>query len=390
MRDATRCTTPPAIDTAGYAALTVPTHRASTIVYPDAVSYADRDRRDIDGYMYGLHGTPTTRALEAQVAALENGARAVIVPSGQMAATLVFLSVLAPGDTVLIPDNVYGPVREFCADYLAPRGIAHRIYRPDGAGIEEMLDATVKLIWAESPGSTTMEMQDLRAIAALGRTRGILTAADNTWATPLLLKPLDLGIDLSVQALSKYPGGHSDLLLGSVCVTDLDLRARLRDTMRLLGIGVSPDEVSLALRGIETMPVRLAHVGRVALDLARWIEARGDVAAVRHPALPSFPQHDLWRRDFIGASGVFGVVLAEAQDASLDAALNRLRVFAIGASYGGTRSLIVPTCIGRTRTYPAPEHERPILRISVGLESPEDLRADLEALFDTLSGGPRG
>lgn len=385
MRDATRCAIHPAIDASEYASLAVSTHRASTIVFEDAAAYRARGERDLDSYMYGLHGTPTTRVLEAQIAMLENGHHAVIVPSGQAAATIVFLSVLMPGDTVLIPDNVYPPVAEFCAEYLAPRGIRHRVYRPDGTGIEEMIDPSAKLIWAESPGSTTMELQDLRAIAALGKKHGILTGADNTWATPLLLKPLDLGFDFSVQALSKYPGGHSDLLLGSVCVNNPGFRRTLRDTMRMLGIGVGPDEVSLALRGIETMAVRLAHVGKVALDLARGLEARDDIGAVLHPALPSFSQHNLWKRDFAGASGVFGVVLDEAQEDRLDAALDRLEVFAIGASWGGTRSLIVPMSVKDGRVYAAPEHARTILRINVGLEDTEDLRADLTRLFDALS-----
>ena len=384
MKDATRCTIRPPVDSTGYASLTVPTHRASTIVFDDAEAYRRRAERGPDGYLYGLHGTPTTKALEAQIAALENGARAVIVPSGQMAATIVFLAVLMPGDTVLIPDNVYPPVREFCADYLGPRGIAHRAYRPDGLGIEELIDPSVKLIWAESPGSTTMELQDLRAIAALGRERGILTAADATWATPLLLKPLNLGIDFSVQALSKYPGGHSDLLLGAVSVADMNLWTRLRDTMRMLGVGVGPDEVSLALRGIETMAVRLAHVERVAKDLAEELAARADVGTVLHPALPDHPQHDLWQRDFVGGSGVFTVVLREAQEAQLDAALDGIEVFAIGASWGGTRSLIAPmTAAGRT--YPRSDHARTHLRINVGLEDPDDLRAELLRLFDTLA-----
>ena len=309
MRDATRCTTPPAVELSEFASLTVPTYRASTIVFDDAGSYAERGLRDLDSYTYGLYGTPTTRTLEAQITALENGCRSVIVPSGQAGASIIFLSVLLPGDTVLIPDNVYPPVRDLCTGYLERRGILHKVYRADGKGIDDLLDPSVKLIWAESPGSTTMELQDLRAIAALGRKHGILTGADNTWATPLHLKPLDFGIDFSMQALSKYAGGHSDLLLGSICVNDMALRAKLRDTMQVLGIGVAPDEVSLALRGIETMAVRLAHVGRTSLSLATELASREDVASVLHPALPDFPQHDLWSRDFAGASGVFSVVL---------------------------------------------------------------------------------
>lgn len=384
MRDATYCTMHPPVDVSDFSSLTVPTYRASTIVFDNAQAYATRLERDLDSYFYGLHGTPTTRTLEAQIAQLENGQRAVIVPSGQAGATLVFLSVLLPGDTVLIPDNVYSPVLEFCSNYLQPRGIHHEIYRPDGVGIEDLIHPSVKLIWAETPGSTTMELQDLRAIAALGKKHRILTGVDNTWATPLNLKPLDLGMDFSMQALSKYVGGHSDLLLGSICVNDLDLRRRLRETMRMLGIGVGPDEAALALRGLETMAVRLAHVEKVARCFAEELTARDDIERVLHPALPDFPQHDLWKRDFFGSSGVFSVLLSEKQEASLDEALNQLSIIAIGASWGGTRSLIAPMSV-KNRKFGTPEHRRTFLRISIGLEDPEDLRADLKQLFDILS-----
>lgn len=385
MRDATNCVIHPTVDQSEFSSLTVPTYRASTIVFDTAQAYATRLERDLDSYFYGLHGTPTTRTLEAQITKLENGLRSVIVPSGQAGATIVFLSALLPRDTVLIPDNVYPPVLDFCINYLAPRGIGHRIYRPDGEGIEDLIDPSVKLIWTETPGSTTMEFQDLRAVAALGKKHGILTGADNTWATPLHLKPLDLGFDYSMQALSKYAGGHSDLLLGSICVNDMELRKKLRDTMRMLGIGVSPDEVALALRGIETMAVRLAHVGNVALSLAKDLASRPDVGLVLHPALPDFPQHALWKRDFSGASGVFSVVLNESQETNLDEGLNQLNVMAIGASWGGTRSLIAPMFIGNGRKFTRPEHQRTILRINVGLEDIEDLRMDLNNLFDTLA-----
>jgi cystathionine beta-lyase len=385
MRDATHCTIHPTVDLSEFSSLTVPTYRASTIVFDDAQSYANRGQRDLDSYMYGLHGTPTTRTLEAQIAKLENGIRSVIVPSGQAAVTIVFLSVLLPGETVLIPDNVYPPVLEFCVGYLNARGIHHKIYRPDGEGIEDLIDPSVKLIWSETPGSTTMELQDLRAISSLGKKHGILTGVDNTWATPLRLKPLDMGIDFSMQALSKYAGGHSDLLLGSICVNSLELRKKLRETMRMLGIGVGPDEVSLALRGIETMAVRLAHVEEVALRLAEELASRKDIGRVLHPALPNFPQHELWRRDFSGSSGVFSVLLTTRQEANLDEGLNQLKTIAIGASWGGTRSLVAPMSVANGRKFGQPEHQRTFLRINVGLEDPKDLHEDLKNLFDILS-----
>jgi cystathionine beta-lyase len=385
MRDTTRCVIHPAVSEAGYASLTVPTHRASTIVFSDAAEYSNRGNRDLDGYSYGLHGTPTNRALEAQLSGLEGGRHTVLLPSGQAAIAVAMLAVLKPGDRVLIPDSVYPPVAGFCRGFLAGFGIAHGVYRPDGGDLAGQLGPDVKLIWMESPGSTTMEVQDVPAIVALARRHGILTGMDNTWATPLYFKPLAHGVDLSMQALTKYVGGHSDLLMGSVSVRDSGLRKALRDTMRMLGLGVAPDAVALALRGIETMAVRLAHSGRVALELAERIAARGDAGEVLHPALPQAPGHALWRRDFAGASGVFSVVLPEQTEARLDAALNGLSCFAIGASWGGTHSLVAPMSVAGARVFDHPRHARTILRLSIGLEDAEDLAADLDAFFDVLS-----
>lgn len=380
MRDATLCPLHPTVSDTGYASLTVPTHRASTIVFPDAAAYATRGQRDLDSYSYGLHGTPTNRVLEAQLTALEGGRHTVLVPSGQTAIAVIFMAVLKPGDTVMIPDSAYPPVTGFCRNFLAPLGIGHRVYRPDASDLEEQLDGSVKLIWMEAPGSTTMEVQDVPAIVALAQRRGILTGIDNTWATPLLFKPLSHGVDFSMQALTKYVGGHSDLLMGSVSVTDADLRRRLRDQMRMLGLGVAPDAVALALRGIETMAVRLAHQGRVALELAQELDRRG-VGEVLHPALPSCPGHDVFLRDFAGASGVFSVVLAD--DSRLNPALDALQIFAIGASWGGTRSLMAPMTIARVNAHP--RNDKTILRLQIGLEDPADLRADLDAFFSILS-----
>lgn len=380
MRDATLCPIHPAVCEEGYASLTVPTHRASTIVFQDAAAYASRGQRSLDGYSYGLHGTPTNRVLEAQLSRLEGAQHTVLLPSGQTAIAVCFLATLRPGDTVLVPDSAYPPVMGFCRNFLAPLGINHRIYRPDAADLEAQIDDSVRLIWMESPGSTTMEVQDVPAIVALARKHGILTGIDNTWATPLLFKPLARGVDFSMQALTKYVGGHSDLLMGSVSVADAALHRALRDQMRMLGLGVPADAVALALRGIETMAVRMAHQGRVALDFARDLAAR-DVGEILHPALPGSPGHALWLRDFAGASGVFSVVLDD--DARLDEALDALRVFAIGASWGGTRSLMAPMTITRANAHP--RNDKTILRLQIGLEDPADLATDLEAFFAILT-----
>jgi len=388
MHDLTRCVHHPAVSEEGYASLAVPTHRASTIVYPDAESFAKRSQRGFDGYTYGLHGTPTTRTLEAQLTALHGGVRTILVSSGQAAVSLVMLAMLLPGDKVLIPDHVYPPVRAFCANYLGPRGIGHAAYDPmTGAGIADLIDARTKLVWVESPGSGTMEVQDVPAIIQAAKARGVLVGCDNTWASPLLFKPLAHGADFACEALTKYVGGHSDLLLGSITVADIGLRQTIKLMTRDLGLGVSPDEVSLALRGIETMGVRMQHIGRVSEDFARRLQGHPAVDTVLHPALPSCPGHEFWVRDFAGSSGVFSAVLKPGAKARLMQAMTEMQIFAIGASWGGTRSLLVPMAIQGERTATPWTHPGIVLRISIGLEQPDELWADLAALLDKLAPG---
>ena len=388
MRELTRCVHHPEVSHEGFASLAVPTYRASTIVYPDPASFAARKSRGPDGYTYGLHGTPTTRTLEAQLTALHGGVRTILVPSGQAAITVVMLSLLLPGDRVLIPDTVYPPVRGFCEHYLRPRGIHYTVYPPGiGADIAALIDDATRLVWVESPGSGTMEMQDIPAIAAAAKARGALVGCDNTWASPLLCKPLDLGADFAMEALTKYVGGHSDLLLGSVTVKELALHRRLKDTLRMIGIGISPDEASLALRGIETMGIRLAHMGRVSEIFAARLDALPAVERVLHPCLPSCPGHEFWQRDCAGSSGVFSVVLKPCAEAVLSEALATLRIFAIGASWGGTRSLIAPMAIAGERTVTPWRDEGTVLRISIGLEDPDDLWDDLTRCLARLAAG---
>lgn len=385
MHDLTLCVHHPAVSHDGFASLAVPTYRASTIVYDNAESFARRKQRGPDGYSYGLQGTPTTRTLEAQITALHGGVRTVLAPSGQGAVALVMLAVLVPGDHVLIPDTVYPPVRDFCINYLTPRGITFTAYDPLlGEKIASVIDDRTRLIWVESPGSGTMEVQDLPAISRVAKARGVLVGCDNTWASPLLFKPLAHGADFVVEALTKYVGGHSDLLLGSVTVADLGLRQKLKDTLRLLGIGVSPDEVSLALRGIETMGLRMAHTGRVAEDFARRLSNQPSVERVLHPSLPGCPGHDVFKRDFKGGSAVFSIVLKPGAERHLDAGLSALNVFALGASWGGTRSLVAPMAIKEGRTATVWASEGTVLRISIGLEDPDELWRDLEKLLGAL------
>ncbi|WP_088184241.1 trans-sulfuration enzyme family protein [Sphingobium sp. Z007] len=386
MKDLTQVVHHPQVNEQGFASLAVPVYRASTIIFDSAQAYADRKDRGPDGYSYGLHGTPTTKMLEAQLSALERADHSVILPSGQAAIAILFLTILKAGDDVLIPDNVYPAVRGFCQDYLAPRGIGHRIYDPMiGAGIGDLIGPATRLIWTESPGSTSMEVGDLPAIAEVARARSVLTGCDNTWATPLLFKPLNIGMDFAMEALTKYVGGHSDLLLGSLSLRDRAWYERIRSTMRMLGIGVSPEDCALALRGIETMGVRISHIGGISTDFAHRLQSMPAVAKILHPALSDCPGHDHWKRDFSGASGVFSVVLAPDCDGALDQALGALHVFAIGASWGGSRSLIAPMSLAQARTVTPWPHVGRLLRISIGLEDPADLWDDLSRLLTALT-----
>jgi cystathionine beta-lyase len=391
MRDLSKCVFNPPVSQDGYASLSVPTHRASTIVFPNAEEYRKRSERGPDGYTYGLHGTPTAHALQARLTALEAGERTALLPSGQAAIAVIMLTVLQPGDNVLIPDSVYPPVRRFCRDFLQARGMAHTVYDPTlGADIAGLIDARTRLVWLESPGSTTMEIQDLGGIAKAAHAKGALVGCDNTWATPLLFKPLQHGADFSMEAITKYIGGHSDLLMGSISVKDVDLFRRVKTTMRMLGMGVSPDDCFLVLRGIETMGVRVAHAGRVALDQALWLAKSPAAARVLHPALPGSPGHDLWKRDFAGASGVFSVVLQRGvPPQALSDALSAMRVFSIGASWGGTHSLLVPMEIAEDRTLSDWDASTTVLRISIGMEDPQDLMEDLQDLFGRLEQAQR-
>ncbi len=385
MDDESICVTPARIDLDGFASLGPATYRASTIVFANSESYRTRLDRGDDGYVYGLYGTPTTRFLEKQIAALERANRTFLVPSGQAAITLAMLAVLEPGNSVLISDSVYPPVRDFANNELKKLGIRAIFYHPtDLAALKSAMDETTRLVWVESPGSTTMEVQDVRAIVALAHERGALVGCDNTWATPFLFKPLESGADISVQALTKYAAGHSDVLMGAISVRDADLAAKLKGTIWRLGIGVSPDDCALVQRGLQTMSLRLAHCGAVAARMATWIAMQPTAARVLHPALRGNPGHDIWARDFKGASGVFSVALTDEALPRLDGAIDSMRVFSIGASWGGTRSLIVPMNVNRHRSAPQVAGAETYLRISVGLESERDLMADIQGLFAKL------
>lgn len=381
----TLCVVPPTASLEGFASLSVPVYRASTIVFPNAAAYRSRAVRSPDGYTYGLAGTPTTRTLEGQLAEIHSAARSIIVPSGQAAITTVMLALLGRGDHLLIADNVYPPVKLFARTVLHSFGVDVEYFDPIRLGDldDKIRPSVTKLVWVESPGSTTMEICDIPAIAARCRKSGALLGCDNTWATGLLCKPLSLGVDIVAEALTKYAGGHSDILLGAIILDDLDLYARFRGTLGALGVGTSPDDCSLALRGMQTMALRLRHVGALSEQFARRLEASG--IRVLHPCVPSFSGHALWQRDFAGCSGVFSLLLEGVDFSKVDLALDQLRTFAIGASWGGTRSVVAPMTVQDRHAMPASENLS-YIRLSIGLESAEDLWRDIERMSDVLLG----
>ncbi len=377
----TLCVIPPETPLEGFASLATPVYRGSTIVFPNAAAYRTRASRAPDGYTYGLSGTPTTRTLEMQLSEMHHAERSIIIPSGQAGISVVFLSTLQKGDHLLVTDNVYPPVKQLVREVMAGLGVEAEFFDPtDLDGFETKLrPGQTRLVWLESPGSTSMEIADIPAIASLAKKAEALVGCDNTWATGLLCKPLDLGVDVVVEALTKYVGGHSDILLGAVILNNTDLYARIRRTLSSLGVGVSPDECSLALRGIQTMALRLRHVGNISEEFAFRL-SREAAIEVLHPCLPAFGNHDIWKRDFKGSSGVFSLRLTGISDEMIDRRLDSLKTFAIGASWGGTRSLVVPMVINNDRDIMSPGASSTYLRVSIGLENANDLWLDLQQL----------
>lgn len=353
-----------------------PVYRASTILYPDYDAIA-HNRGE---YTYGRRGTPTTRSFEEAISELEGAARTVTVPSGLNAIATAILSVCNAGDHLLVADNAYGPTRTFCDRTLTRFGVSVSYYAP-GDDIAPLLQPKTKAVFCESPGSLTFEMQDIPALAKAAHAQGASVLMDNTWATPLFFQPLRHGVDLSIQAATKYVGGHADVMLGYVSANDSHA-ARLQETHGNMGLYASGDDCFLGLRGLRTLPVRLARHQQTGLTLARWLEARPEVARVLHPALESDPGHALWKRDFSGACGLFGLVLKPAPEKAVAAFVDGLAHFGLGWSWGGFESLVIPAHIKRTaRPFTA---EGPVLRIHAGLEDADDLLADLELGLERL------
>jgi cysteine-S-conjugate beta-lyase len=355
-----------------------PVYHASTIIHRSVADLEKAQKNRYNQVTYGRWGTPTTFAFEEAVAAVEGGYRAIACCSGAAACYVALLAFLKAGDHVLLPDSVYGPVRAFANTVLERFGVASSFYDPlIGAGIADLVRDNTRVLYLESPGSHTFEVQDAPALVAVAKARGLTTLADNTWAAPLFFKPLSLGVDVEIIAATKYIVGHSDAMMGIV-VCNEETFTRIRDMASLMGNHAAPDDCYLALRGLRTAGVRLRQHHQQGLALARWLGARPEVARVLHPGLPSCPGHALWRRDYTGASGLFSIVLpAGTPKPAIDAMLDGMELFSIGASWGGFESLVLPGHPERLRTA-KPWTDGPVIRFHAGLEDLDDLIADLE------------
>ncbi|AZB64899.1 cystathionine beta-lyase [Cereibacter sphaeroides] len=362
-------------------AVNTPVYRASTILFPTLAALEAKEGTKL---RYGRRGTPTTHALEDAVCALEKADRALLAPSGVSAISTILMSFAEPGAHILMTDSAYGPARKFCEFTLRRFGVETTYYDPTvGAGIEALIRPETKLIWMESPGSQTFEVQDVSAIAEVARRHGIVTAIDNTWSGGYFCQPLTQGVDISIQAGTKYISGHSDLLLGTIACR-AEHYDRLRETYLRFGVCVGADDAFLALRGLRTMAVRMAHHHESGLEVANWLLQQEEVCRVMHPGLPGDPGHALWQQQFTGASGLFGFVLRPVDRPALGRMFDGLNLFGMGSSWGGFESLLVPSnpSVYRTATTWAPGGQT--VRIHVGLEDPADLIAELRAAFDRL------
>ena len=383
LKPATRLVTGGRDASANHGFVNPPVHHASTVLYPSAEDFLARRSR----YLYGRRGTPTSEALENALRALEGPACAgvALLPSGLAAISTALLAVLNAGDHLLVTDSAYQPTRRFCDSVLPRYGIATSYYDPlIGGDIATLIKPNTRAVFVEAPGSLSFEIQDVPAIAAAAHARGAVVLMDNTWASSLYFHAFDKGVDLSIQAGTKYIGGHSDVMLGTVSANPATWE-RLRETVHALGLCVGPDDIYLGLRGLRTMGVRLAQHHQAGLKVARWLAERPEIARVLHPALESCPGHAVWRRDFSGASGLFSIVFKPVAQSSVNAFLNELSLFGIGASWGGFESLAIPfDCTSiRTATKWAPGG--PTVRLHIGLEDVDDLISDLERGFAALA-----
>jgi cysteine-S-conjugate beta-lyase len=362
---------------ANFRSLATPTYRGSTVVFDRQADVSDDWRQTEHGYSYGLYGTPTVLELGARIAEIEGAHHSFVVPGGQAAISLIYLAFCRSGTHALVPITAYGPNRELAAGLLRRLGISVEAYDPlIGAQIAGLIREDTALIWTESPGSVTMEIQDVPAIVAAAHRRNVPVALDNTYAAGVLFDAFAHGVDVSMQALTKYVGGHSDLLLGTVSVAGASAYEAVGPVYKQLGMAVSPDDCSLALRGLQTLGVRLERLEKTTLEVAEWLAKHSNIKAVLHPALPSCPGHEHWRRDFTGSSSIFSIVFDERfTPAQVISFADRLTLFKIGFSWGGVTSLVI--------VYPnldraGQDYGGRLVRLNVGLEESSDLIADLD------------
>ena len=373
---------------AGFEAPQVGVHKASTVIFKNTAEQQARNWKSRAGYTYGLHGTPTTFTLEERIATLEGGLQTLLVPSGLAAVTLVDMALLKTGDEVLLPENAYGPGKELARQELAGWGITHRLYDPmNPQALAEMITPATKLVWLEAAGSVTMEFPDLPALTRAAQGKGALAVLDNTWGAGVAFNAFALGddtaVDISAQALTKYPSGGGDVLMGSVTTRDEALHLRLKATHMRMGWGVGANDVELVLRSLPSLALRYAAHDASARALARWWAGRAEVTQVLHPALPAAPGHAHWQRLCTQAAGLFSVVFDERYTKSqVNAFVDALKLFKIGYSWAGSTSLVVPYDLGVIRAKPA--WPGTLVRFSIGLEAAEDLQADLEHALAAL------
>ena len=369
---------------AGFAAFPTPIHHASTVLFKDVAAMRSGDWKEKNAYTYGLHGTPTTFTLEARLAEIEGGHFCLLAPSGLAAIAMVDFALLKSGDDVLLPDNVYAPNRELGRWLSKDFGISARYYDPlIGAGIAALIQPNTKLIWTEAPGSVSMEVPDLPAICKAAHDQGVLVALDNTWSAGLALRGFALGVDIVMQALTKYQSGGSDVLMGALITQDRDLNDRLALAHMRLGMGVSGDDAYLVMRGLPSMKLRFEAHDASARQVAAWLKARPEITKVLHPALADCPGHDTWKRDFSGAGGLFSVVFdAKYSEQQTDRFVDSLTLFGIGYSWGGANSLVMPYRINAMRK--GWQGAGTLVRLNIGLEDTADLIADLEQALARL------
>jgi cystathionine beta-lyase len=369
----------------GFSAFPTAIHHASTVIFKDVAALRARNWQDKNAYTYGLHGTPTTFTLEARLAEIEGGTHCLLAPSGLAAIAMIDLALLSTGDEVLLPDNVYNPNRELGNWLSESFGISTRYYDPlIGEGIAELIQSNTRLIWTEAPGSVSMEVPDIPAICRVAKEKNVLVALDNTWSAGLAFRAFDHGVDIVMQALTKYHSGGSDVLMGAVITRSKDLHHRIERAHMRLGMGVSPDDTFLVLRGLPTMKLRFEAHDRSAREIATWLKSRSEITHVLHPAFEDCPGHVNWKRDFTGAGGLFSVLFdPRFTEAQTDRFIDSLKLFKIGYSWGGANSLAVPYRMAAMRKeWP---HQGQLVRLNIGLEDTRDLIADLEQALARLA-----